>query len=113
MYAIRSYYAYRPVAPFTGPGLRKGVGVVDRVVGHGQDLAGPGIEHHGTPPFGSDLLDPGGQLLFREVLNCSVQSQIQIRADLLALDPFIARITSYNVCYTKLLRASRSARICI
>ena len=79
MYAIRSYYAHE---------LNNAIGVVTRTSSYLTEYMGRWLAK----------VHPEGERLFRQGLEGSpLRSTADLRAQ-------ARRITSYNVCYTKLLR---------
>ena len=96
MYAIRSYYELGGERGVLPP-LRLADGDPGRLVGRAAGHAAP---HHA----GLGRLEAGDRVGAPEVRN----RVRQLRRDLDRDRVLVGRITSYNVCYTKLLRTARS-----
>ena len=99
MYAIRSYY-----------GLDEGLAGVDEDLGAALGEGVGAVAALGAVVVdGEDVLVAGVALADREGLGAVAVGVVDVEegvgAGLVAEEDVVARITSYNVCYTKLLRA--------
>ena len=118
MYAIRSYYAETPIATLMLGEMAKKAGVPDGVLniitGSGRVMGTALVENPITKMVTMTGSTPAGQAIYRSAAKNIIHVQLELGgkapfivfddADIDAAVDAALRITSYNVCYTKLLR---------